>query len=114
MNSSKTRTLEELVETRTSAIHGTGVFARTAIAKGDFVGVYEGTPTDRDDRYVLWVEADEGGVWNGIDGTGLLRFLNHSRSPNVEFDGPDLYAIRHISVGDELLFDYGDEWAHVP
>ena len=114
MTESDTRTLEQLVEARTSAIHGTGLFARVPIADGEFIGVYEGEPTDIDNTFVLWVEHDAGDGWYGIDGTGPLRFLNHSCSPNVEFDGPDLYAIRDLAAGDELLFDYGDEWAHVP
>lgn len=105
----------ELVEARESRIHGTGVFARGPIAAGALVGVYEGEPTDTDDTYVLWIEDDENtDTWRGIDGTGVLRFLNHSRTPNVEFDGPELYAMRDIAPGEELLFDYGAEWAEVP
>ena len=42
------------------------------------------------------MEGDDGS-WEGIDGAGDLRFLNHSRSPNVVFDGPDLYALRDVS-----------------
>jgi len=44
----------------------------------------------------------------------VLRFLNHSRGPNVEFAGADLHALRDIKAGEELLVDYGEEWAHVP
>jgi SET domain-containing protein len=109
-----TTALAALVESRSSAIHGTGVFARIAIGADDFIGVYEGEPTDVDGTYVLWVETDEPDTWDGIDGTGVLRFLNHSRTPNVEFDGPELYAVRDIAPGEELLFDYGADWAHVP
>jgi hypothetical protein len=96
-----------------SAVHGTGVFAVASIAVEELVGRYEGNPSEEDGTYVLWVETDDGG-WEGIDGTGVLRFLNHSQSPNVEFDGPDLYALRDIAPDEELLFDYGEEWAHVP
>lgn len=106
--------MSDLVEARTSAIHGTGVFARVAIAEGTFIGAYEGDPTEIDGTHVLWIEDDEGGSWHGIDGTGLLRFLNHSRSPNVEFDGPDLHAVRDIAPEEELCFDYGAEWSNVP
>ena len=49
-----------------------------------------------------------------MDGTGLLPYLNHSRSPNVEFDGPELHALRDIAAGEELCFDYGEEWADIP
>ena len=104
--------LDEVVATGASSIHGTGVFAVRDIPAGSLIGVYEGEPTSNDGTHVLWVEADEG--WEGIDGTGPLRFLNHSRTPNVEFDGPSLYACRDITAGEELLFDYGEEWAHVP
>jgi len=101
------------VQARPSAIHGTGVFAIVPIEEGELVGRYVGGPSDDDGTYVLWVETDDGG-WEGIEGTGVLRFLNHSRSPNVEFDGPDLYALRAIDADEELVFDYGEEWANVP
>jgi SET domain-containing protein len=109
-----TRVMADLVEQAPSSIHGTGVFARSALAAGDLIGVYEGDPTEVDGTFVLWVDDNESGDWRGIDGTGVLRFLNHSQTPNVEFDGPDLYAFRDITSGDELCFDYGDDWAHVP
>lgn len=106
--------MSDLVEARTSEIHGTGVFAVADIAAGTLIGVYEGEPTDVDGTHVLWIDDDESGSWRGIDGTGVLRFLNHSRSPNVEFDGPELHALRDIAAGEELCFDYGEEWADVP
>ncbi|MEM7142725.1 MAG: SET domain-containing protein-lysine N-methyltransferase [Actinomycetota bacterium] len=103
----------EVVESRPSEIHGTGVFAVETIEAGALVGRYVGDPSDVDGTYFLWVENDDGG-WDGIDGTGVLRFLNHSSEPNVEFDGPELFAVRDIAVGEELTFHYGDEWDGVP
>jgi SET domain-containing protein len=94
---------EDLVEARPSPVHGTGVFARRAIAAGTHVGTYEGHPVDTDGTHVLWIE-----------GTGVLRYLNHSRTPNVAFDGAELYAVRDIAAGEELVFDYGEDWADVP
>ena len=105
--------MSDRVESGPSTIHGTGVFARRPIAEGERVGRYTGQPTEDDGTYVLWIEDGDGG-WERIDGDGILRFLNHSRSPNVEFDGPDLYALRDITAGEELCFDYGEEWADVP
>lgn len=95
-----------------STVHGTGVFAIEPIGDGEPIGQYTGRPTDDDGTHVLWIEDDDGG-WYGVEGTGVLRFLNHSRDPNVEFDGPTLYARRDIDVGEELRFHYGDAWADV-
>jgi len=92
-----------------SPIHGTGAFAAVAFQAGDYLGAYTGTSTFEDGTYVLWVETDDGS-YEGIDGTSVLRWLNHSHEPNVEFDGPDLYARRNITPGEELTFHYGDEW----
>lgn len=100
-----------LVEIGTSAIHGRGVFATIDISSGTHIGTYEGRPTDSDGTHVLWVEGDED--WNLIDGTGVLRWLNHSRNPNAEFDGPELYSVTDISPGTEITFDYGPDWAEV-
>ncbi|MEM9518517.1 MAG: SET domain-containing protein-lysine N-methyltransferase [Actinomycetota bacterium] len=103
---------EKLVAAKTSPIHGKGAFAKKPIAEGTHIGAYTGTPSDEDDTYVLWVEGEDG-EFHGIDGTGVLKWLNHSSTPNVEFDGPELYALCDIEVGEELTFHYGDEWNHV-
>ena len=103
----------DLVEPRPSTVHGMGVFALVELKQDALIGRYVGTPTKVDGKYVLWVEGNEGS-WEGIDGSGDLRFLNHSRSPNVVFDGPDLYALRDIDPGEELLFDYGEDWSETP
>ena len=102
----------ELVEAKRSAIHGKGAFARAEITEGTHIGAYTGAPSDEDGIYVLWVEGDDG-EFHGIDGDGVLRFLNHSSTPNVEFDGPELFVLRDISPGEELTFHYGEEWEHV-
>jgi len=102
-----------LVTISKSAIHGEGVFASRDIHTGTLIGTYTGRPTAVDGKYVLWVEGDDG-AFTGIDGDNALRCLNHSRSPNVEFDGPQLSAIHPIEAGDELVFHYGEEWDGVP
>ena len=96
-----------------SPIHGTGCFAASAFAPGDFIGTFTGPEVAEDGSHVLWATHD-GRHWEGRLGTSVLRFLNHSRTPNVEFDGPELYAVRDIAPGEELLFDYGEDWADVP
>ena len=102
-----------LVEPRPSEVHGMGVFALVDLEQDALIGRYTGAPTEIDGKHVLWLEGDEG-QWEGVDGTGDLRFLNHSRSPNVVFDGPDLYALRDVDAGEELLLDYGDDWSDTP
>ncbi len=104
---------DELVAQAESDIHGVGVFAITPIAEGAFIGNYTGLPTAVDGTYVLWIEDDDGN-FAGVDGDGVLARLNHSSSPNVEFDGPALFALRPIEEGEELVFHYGDEWEGVP
>ena len=104
-------TPDDLVRVDRSDIHGQGVFANRNIVAGTRIGIYEGSPTDSDGTHVLWVEDAE--HWKLIEGTGRLRWLNHSRSPNSEFDGVDLYALVDIVAGDEVTFDYGPDWAGV-
>ncbi len=93
-----------------SAVHGIGVFTSKPIPRDSRIGTYTGIPTAIDGTHVLWVEDDEG-EFRGIDGEGILRWLNHSSTPNVEFDGPELFALHEIPAGEELLFHYGEEWA---
>lgn len=101
--------LRDLVYSGPSAIHGTGLFARLPIPKGAYIGTYEGPLARRDGRYVLWVYADDGSAL-GRSGRNLLRYLNHARPGNAEFDGFDLYARRRIRADEEITFDYGEDW----
>lgn len=96
-----------------SDIHGYGLFANVPIAKGAYIGEYRGTPVKQDGTYVLWLEDDDG-TWSGIDGDSDLRFANHSSSPNAYMDGARLYALRDIAPGEEITWDYGEDWEGVP
>ena len=91
-----------------SKIHGKGLFSQVEIENGAYLGRYHGPKVDENDMHVLWVENDDG-KWEGIDGENILRYLNHCKKPNAEFDGRDLYAIRDIKPGEEITFDYGEE-----
>lgn len=96
---------DSLVYVAPSLIHGKGLFAARAITRGRFIGVYEGTPSARDGRYVLWVQTEEGG-FRGVRGRGVLRYLNHSDTPNAVFRGDRLYARRAIAADEEITIDY--------
>ena len=98
---------QPLVHAAKSSIHGQGVFACSTIGAGFLIGTYEGAPTDEDGTYVLWVQDNEDDQWRGIDGRNVLRFLNHSNTPNAEFDGLKLYALRAIQADEEITIDYG-------
>jgi SET domain-containing protein len=102
----KRRRLGNFVYKAPSQIHGTGLFAKVSIAKGDYIGTYEGPVAKRDGTYVLWVfEEKKRPV--GRSGRNLLRYLNHQDDGNAEFDGFDLYALRDIGPNEEITFDYG-------
>ena len=95
-----------------SPVHGRGLFARRDIQIGTWIGHYDGPETRDNGMHVLWVEADADAAaeWLGYDGSNELRFLNHSKAANAEFDGRDLYARSLIREGTEITIDYGDEF----
>ncbi len=103
---------EQRVRVGVSPIHGRGVFARKRIREGAYVATFIGEETETNGMHVLWT-LDEEGREVGIEGRNGLRFLNHSRDPNVEFIGADLHAIANIQPGVELTIDYGDDWEDV-
>ena len=92
-----------------SPIHGKGLFASVTLEKDCYLGTYDGPETRENGMHVLWVQHDDK-EWIGRDGKNLLRYLNHTRSPNAEFDGFDLYAITTIAPNEEVTIDYGDEF----
>jgi len=104
------RELAEWVYAAPSPIHGTGLFARRFIAAGQYIGTYWGPKAKRNGPYVLWVSLDGDDAWEGRSGRNLLRYLNHARDCNAEFDGYDLYALRDIQPDEEITFYYGDEF----
>ncbi len=91
-----------------SPIHGKGLYAARDIDGGSYIGTYRGIRTRNDGKYVLWT-FPEGLSPVGRRGMNLLRYLNHSQTPNAEFDGYDLYALRPIRAHEEITIHYGDE-----
>lgn len=115
-----------LVEARRSAIHGTGVYAKTFIKKGTRIIEYLGeriSHAEADRRYVL--KGDDDGhtflfiassrtvIDAGVDGNEA-RFINHHCNPNcetvIENSRVFIEAIRNIEAGEELGYDYQLTW----
>ena len=91
-----------MVEVKRSPIHGRGLLAREAIAKGTVIGKLEGHRTQRNGAYVLWLNQQE-----GLRVTNSLRFVNHSNQPNAAyFDDCTLTALSNIRAGEEITHDY--------
>jgi len=108
---------------RSSAIHGSGMFARRRIAAGDRIIEYKG-------ERITWPEAirraeakggplnhtffftlADGRVIDGGAGGNEARFINHSCEPNCEaMEHPDgtvhIYALMDIERGEELSYHY--------
>lgn len=107
---------------RRSRVHGRGLFARTPYEPGDLVGEYQGRVIDEnmedetssaanpDPSYTLLFLLEDGRMIDaGVKGNSI-RFMNHSCDPNCEttLDEDRIFvnAIRPISPGEELTYDY--------
>ena len=102
---------------------GLGLYARTDIAKGDFVIEYTGKlipnkiADDMTGTYLF--ELNDTWTVDAEDESNTARYINHACVPNVEAeieegeDGQDhinIYALRDIHEGEELTIDYGEEY----
>jgi len=90
-----------------SSIHGTGVFTRSYIPAGKHIGTFEGTLLIKNDRYVISIRDEQTGKIYYLEGTGLLKYINHHPNPNTELRGKEVYAIQNIQVNEELTLFYG-------
>ena len=100
---------------------GLGLFATAAIEKGAFIVEYTGPRITnaesarreaRGARYMF--ELDSRWTVDGSGRSNIARYANHSCRPNAESDIVKgkviLRAIRNIEPGDEITFDYGEEY----
>ena len=114
-----------LVEVRDSPVHGRGVFAVGAIAKGTRILEYLGDRVSHkaaDDRYedhdendnhtFLFIVDKHTVIDAGVNGN-IARFINHSCRPNCYIDIKDgviwIRAARTIKQGEELTYDYNTD-----
>lgn len=97
---------------------GLGLYTKRPYKTGEFVIEYTGKriPNSIADKlptkYLF--EIDDEWTIDGSPRSNIARYINHSCAPNCEsdiFDGKILIsAIRDIEAGEELSFDYGEEY----
>ncbi len=111
-----------LLEVRASTVHGTGAFAARRIRRGTRIIEYLGeriSAEEADSRYddeasehphVLLFSVDEHTVLDGGVGGSDAKYLNHCCEPNCETEVINgrvfIVALRTISTGEELTYDY--------
>ncbi|MEM7396124.1 MAG: SET domain-containing protein, partial [Verrucomicrobiota bacterium] len=92
------------VKAKKSKIHGMGLFADQRIRKGTVIGRCEVRRTRKPGDYTLWLDEE-----TGFDVVCNLRFINHSKKPNVAYyDDFEVVALKNIRAGEELVHDYGE------
>lgn len=112
---------------RTSPVAGIGVFALTAIKKGQR-GIFSNDKSEwiklskeevaqlpehskaLIENFCLFDEENYFVPEYGFKMVDLVIYLNHDDNPNVMSinDGEDFEALRDIKVGEELFIDYGE------
>ncbi len=100
---------------------GLGLFATAPIAKGAFIVEYKGRRIStaeaarRETRGARFLyEIDRRWTVDGSSRRNIARYANHSCRPNAESDVVRgkviLRAIKAIKPGDEITYDYGEEY----
>jgi uncharacterized protein len=94
---------------------GLGLFALRAFKKGERIIEYFGpmilSTEDMNNKYLFEVTKEK--YIDGSSRHNTARYINHSCAPNCEVRGRSrlwVYAIKNIKPGDELTYDYGEEY----
>ncbi|MEM7791885.1 MAG: SET domain-containing protein-lysine N-methyltransferase [Verrucomicrobiota bacterium] len=113
-------------EIRTSTIKGAGrgLFTKVRIRQEDTIGFYTGEIIDEKEfynpdrpwsAYVLWVCRTHIIVGDGPK-ANYTRYINHSDKPNAflivssRWKTARFEALRNIAPGEEIFFNYGDDY----
>lgn len=118
------------IAARRSPIHGNGVFAVDALAKGEEIIQYKGKLISNDEADELYGDGGETGhtflftlnddyIIDGNQQGNTSRWINHSCAPNCRAlveesasgnprkDKVVIETLRRIKPGEELTYDYG-------
>jgi len=100
------------------SLSGRGLFTHERIPKGSCVIEYLGRPATakqiRENRgkYLFWTS--DTSMIDGNIPANTARFINHSCAPNCETGIRKrrifIFALRDIEPGEELFYDYGEEY----
>jgi len=103
-----------------SRIDGRGAFAAEAIParrkigeiRGEAISVREARRRARDQARIMIVEVSERRAIDASASADPLRYTNHSCAPNASLrirqGRVEIYAMRDIAAGEEVLVDYGE------
>ncbi len=97
---------------------GRGLFTHDRIPKGSCIIEYVGRPAtpkqmkDNRGKYLFWTS--DRSMIDGNIPANTARFINHSCAPNCEINVRRrrvyVFALRAIEPGEELSYDYGEEY----
>jgi SET domain-containing protein len=114
------KTKSPIITVRGSEIHGKGVFASRAIARGERIIEYKGKVITEDEADVRYGDDDSNHTFlflldndmviDAYRGGNSARWINHSCRPNCEPVEEDnrlyIHATRDIDAGEELSYEY--------
>lgn len=114
---------QKLYTVKASRIHGKGIYATSAIARGTLIIEYTGQIIDWDTalerhphdpaqpNHTFYFSLDTGQVIDANVRGNAARWINHSCAPNCEAREKNgrvfIHAKRNIKAGEELFYDYG-------
>ena len=112
--------LSPKTEIRRSPIHGKGLFARRALARGEIVAIKGGHVLDaaglaavRDRIAFSYIQIERGfyiGARTRAEVAANKIFVNHSCDPNVGIRGQVVFVtMRPVRAGEELTYDWAME-----
>ena len=120
MNDNAQSWVDPRLEVCQFSARSTGIFTKVPIAKDTLLAVFGGTIMNKEAvlnlpaRLIKNVLQIDDGLWIGSLYTEKTDFINHSCNPNSGLKGQIcLVAIRDISSGEEITFDYAtvvSEW----
>ena len=87
-----------------SKVHGNGLFSTTDIPKGSVIGEFHVVPATYNTKFSIWLDDEH------YRATNILKYSNHSSTPNAKLEFPQLIAKEDIKAGKEIFWAYGSDY----